>query len=101
MIELAPRLTQVRALVEHGWTNVEIARIQGVAVATVKAQVGELLKRLGVSNRTELAGLASGGRNPPEWQPTPELRWSGPRSGRLQQKWRLGNADEWRDVPGR
>jgi DNA-binding CsgD family transcriptional regulator len=55
LAELPRRSREVAALVCEGRSNKEIARTLGLSAHTVKEYVGNLCKRMGVHNRTELA----------------------------------------------
>ncbi len=60
---LPPRTRDVACLVLRGRSNKEIARELGLSVHTVKEYVGNLCRRVGAQNRTELANrLACGER---------------------------------------
>jgi len=54
---LTPRESEVLRLLEKGLQNSEIAGLIGVSPHTAKAHVANLLRKLGVSNRTEAVGL--------------------------------------------
>jgi DNA-binding CsgD family transcriptional regulator len=54
-VQLPRRSREVADLVSQGRSNKEIARELGLSVHTVKEYVGNLCRRLGVQNRTELA----------------------------------------------
>jgi DNA-binding CsgD family transcriptional regulator len=74
---LAPTLTaremEVLALLMSGKTNLEISRELFVAESTVKAHMGSIFVKLGVSTRTEAAVVG--------WETFPMLRVvSSPRS---------------------
>jgi two-component system, NarL family, response regulator LiaR len=56
--ELTPREREVLALIARGMANKRIARELGVSEKTVKAHVGHVLAKLGVSDRTQAAVLA-------------------------------------------
>jgi NarL family two-component system response regulator LiaR len=56
--DLTPRERDVLALICRGYANKRIARELGVSEKTVKAHVGHLLAKLGVSDRTQAAVLA-------------------------------------------
>ena len=61
--DLSPRTREVACLVLRGRSNKEIARDLGLSVHTVKEYVGNLCRRVGAHNRTELANrLACGQR---------------------------------------
>jgi len=51
--ELSPREREVLRLVVRGKSNKEIATLLGIAEATVKCHVSELLRRLEVTDRTQ------------------------------------------------
>ena len=55
--QLSPRELEVAVLVSQGLTNKQIAQTLGSAYETVKSQVGSVLRKTGVSNRTELTYL--------------------------------------------
>ena len=55
---LTPRELEVLGLVGRGYPNKRIAQELGVAEKTVKTHVGNLLAKLGVSDRTQAAVLA-------------------------------------------
>ena len=52
---LTPRQTETLELVAQGLTNDQIAHRMHIAPSTVKAQLGDAFRRLGVQNRTEAA----------------------------------------------
>lgn len=54
--EPTPREMQVGFLVGEGWTDREIAGELGISYWTVRTHVGNLLRKLNVRNRVELAG---------------------------------------------
>jgi two-component system, NarL family, response regulator LiaR len=56
--DLTPRERDVLALMVNGATNAEIARQMSLSLSTVGFHVGNILAKLGVSNRTEAVGLA-------------------------------------------
>ena len=55
---LTPRQRQIVALVADGWPNKEIAAELGIAVRTVEHTMTDIMTRMRVTNRTELAMLA-------------------------------------------
>jgi DNA-binding NarL/FixJ family response regulator len=55
---LTPRELEVLACVCHGMPNKQIARELGLSEKTVKAHVGRILAKLGVTDRTQAALLA-------------------------------------------
>lgn len=56
--QLTEREAEVLKLVAQGQTNAEIGRTLTIGVATVRTHVGNLLSKLGFSNRTQLALFA-------------------------------------------
>jgi DNA-binding NarL/FixJ family response regulator len=56
---LTPREQAVVGLVSQGMTNKEIARELAISPATVKAHVERIIAKLGVSDRTQAAVLAT------------------------------------------
>lgn len=52
---LSPREEDVAKMLVRGVSNKEIARTLGVEVVTVKMHVGNILRKLGVRNRTQAA----------------------------------------------
>lgn len=56
--QLTERETEVLKLVAQGQTNAEIAQTLCIGVTTVRTHVGNLLSKLGFSNRTQLALFA-------------------------------------------
>jgi DNA-binding NarL/FixJ family response regulator len=56
--ELSPREAEVLMLIAHGRTNEQIARELLVSTSTVKNHVGQILSKLGASDRTEAATMA-------------------------------------------
>ena len=56
--ELSPREAEVLRLIAHGRTNEQIARELLVSTSTVKNHVGQILSKLGASDRTEAATMA-------------------------------------------
>lgn len=61
---LTPRQSQVAALVAAGQTNDQIADALGISTRTVVRQIQDIFKRLGYSNRGELAAECALGRPP-------------------------------------
>lgn len=59
---LSPRQWDVLGLLEKGLSNKEIARVLGIAEATVKIHVHNILKALGTESRQKAAHLARQGR---------------------------------------
>ncbi|KJV10430.1 hypothetical protein VZ95_04855 [Elstera litoralis] len=59
---LSPRQHEVLGLIEQGRSNKEIARSLGIAEATVKIHVHNLLKALGTDSRQKAAYLSRQGR---------------------------------------
>jgi len=53
--ELSAREEDVARLLMRGVSNKEIARALGIQVVTVKMHVGNILRKLGVRNRTQAA----------------------------------------------
>lgn len=62
--DLTPRQEEVLKRLQRGLSNKEIARELEMSEATVKVHVRQLMKRLGVTNRTQAAVLAVRLRNP-------------------------------------
>lgn len=58
LAQLTEREAEVLKLVAQGQTNAEIAQLLMIGVATVRTHVGNLLSKLGFSNRTQLALFA-------------------------------------------
>jgi len=56
---LTPREREVRALVERGWQDKQVAATLGISSKTVEKHVGMILRKTGARNRTELAAFAS------------------------------------------
>lgn len=54
---LTHRQVEVLELLAKGLTNPEIGRVLGIGLGTVKSHVSAVIESLGVSNRTEAAGL--------------------------------------------
>ena len=52
---LSEREQDVARLLVQGVSNKEIARTLGIEVVTVKRHVGNILRKLGVANRTQAA----------------------------------------------
>ena len=59
---LTPREQDVLQCLEQGLSNREIAEALSVTTATVRTHVSSILRKLGVSNRTQAALVASRGR---------------------------------------
>ena len=57
--ELTPQQFRVFTMIAHGLLNKQIAWELGVSEATVKAHMTAIMRKLGVSNRTQAALLAS------------------------------------------
>ena len=57
-VKLTPRELEVLSLLCHGMSNKAIGRQLGIAVATVKVHVGNVLRALDVSTRLEAVLLA-------------------------------------------
>jgi two-component system, NarL family, nitrate/nitrite response regulator NarL len=57
---LTPRLFEIARLMAQGMPNRAIAERLGISDSTVKAQAGQIFKKLGVNNRTEAALLMQG-----------------------------------------
>jgi DNA-binding NarL/FixJ family response regulator len=53
--DLSPREQQVAALVAEGLTNLEIAQGLGVSSTTAKWHVSQILRKLGLRGRVQLA----------------------------------------------
>jgi DNA-binding NarL/FixJ family response regulator len=53
--QLSPRETEILALVAQGMANKQIARRLGIAEHTVKIHLGNVFRRIGVSDRTSAA----------------------------------------------
>lgn len=54
-VELTPRQVDVADLLQHGLRNQEIGARLGISPHTVRRHVEEILRRLGVANRTQAA----------------------------------------------
>jgi DNA-binding NarL/FixJ family response regulator len=54
-LDLSPREHDVAHLVARGLTNAEIASTLGISPLTAKWHVSEILRKLGVSRRVQLA----------------------------------------------
>ncbi|PPK96153.1 DNA-binding NarL/FixJ family response regulator [Kineococcus xinjiangensis] len=61
---LTDREEEVLAAVASGWTNNEVAAGLGVSLSTVKSHVANLMAKLGVRNRVEIALWAYENRRP-------------------------------------
>lgn len=57
---LSPKETEVLACIAEGLTDAEIAEKLGKSLATVKQQVGDILRKLGVSSRVVAAQCVTG-----------------------------------------
>ena len=57
---LSPREREIVELVAAGKTNKEIAALLVISLNTVKAHLGNIMGKLGVRNRVELATYALG-----------------------------------------
>ena len=55
---LTARQRQILTLLSEGCTNKEVARRLGVSAGTVKVHVSQILRALGVENRTQAAAAA-------------------------------------------
>lgn len=55
---LTPHQLRLLTHIARGATNLEIAKAQNISVGSVKNQTGALLRKLGVTNRTQAALLA-------------------------------------------
>lgn len=55
MTTISDREADVLALVRQGKANKVIARELGVSVHTIKSHVSSIMRKLGASNRTEVA----------------------------------------------
>ncbi|MCA2216962.1 helix-turn-helix transcriptional regulator [Jidongwangia harbinensis] len=60
--QLTPTEERIRALVATGLTNVEVAGRLSISAKTVEANLTRIYRKLGVRNRSELAGLADSHR---------------------------------------
>jgi DNA-binding CsgD family transcriptional regulator len=58
MSALSPREVDVARLVARGHTNAEIGGVLGISPLTAKWHVSEILRKLGVTRRVQLALLA-------------------------------------------
>ncbi|GAB2839836.1 hypothetical protein GCM10022221_44030 [Actinocorallia aurea] len=74
---LTPVEIEVLDMVAKSLTNARIARVRGIAEATVKGHVQSLMRKLGCHSRVELAVFAHIGRRYTEQDPGP-LLGSGP-----------------------
>jgi DNA-binding NarL/FixJ family response regulator len=61
--------TRVARLVAEGLSDEEIATRLAISVVTVSAELAEVLRKLGLRSRTELALLAPEGSEPRRGQP--------------------------------
>ncbi|HUS20581.1 MAG TPA: LuxR C-terminal-related transcriptional regulator [Aeromicrobium sp.] len=61
---LSRREIEVLELAAHGWTNPRIAARLFITEGTVKSHVGQILRKLGVTNRVEAVGLYLRQRTP-------------------------------------
>lgn len=66
MARLTPRQRDILALVADGLTNKQVARSLGVSAGTVKVHLAQILRTLGVQNRTQAVALAVGAKRRPE-----------------------------------
>jgi DNA-binding NarL/FixJ family response regulator len=68
--ELSPRELEVARLVAHGCTNAQIADALRISPLTAKWHVSEILRKLGVSRRVQLALVVRemGLLEPAKWQ---------------------------------
>ena len=57
---LTPRQNDIAKAIARGLSNAEIAREQGITIATVKDHVHAILTRLSLSRRTEIAAACHG-----------------------------------------
>ena len=57
--ELTPREREVAALVAEGLSNPEISQRLGIGEQTARTHVSNVLSKLGVSSRREVAGRLS------------------------------------------
>jgi DNA-binding NarL/FixJ family response regulator len=64
---LTARQRAILELLSRGETNKAIARRLGLREGTVKAHVRQIMRKLGVTNRTEVAVVCANGR------PTPKM----------------------------
>ena len=63
MTSISDREADVLALVRQGKANKVIARELGVSIHTIKSHVSSIMRKLGASNRTELAVMATAARS--------------------------------------
>jgi DNA-binding NarL/FixJ family response regulator len=61
---LSPRELETARAIGQGWSNAEIARELHISVGTVKSHVTQLLAKLGVENRVQIALLVHEARSP-------------------------------------
>ena len=58
MPSLTPRQRQILLSLTRGLSNADIATMLGISLPMVKEHISELLRRLGVANRTEAVAIA-------------------------------------------
>ncbi|GAB3414246.1 LuxR C-terminal-related transcriptional regulator [Flindersiella endophytica] len=63
-VEISAREAEVLAAIAEHRSNAQIARAMHISVRTVESHVSSLLRKYGVTDRRELAGVAGGGRAP-------------------------------------
>ena len=56
---LSPREQEIFAYLERGYSNRQIALVLGTSPLTVRNQLARLFRKVGVSSRAELVGLAA------------------------------------------
>ena len=54
-LELTPRDLQVRRHIGYGMSNDEIARNMGISVETIKEHVQNILRKMAMKDRTQVA----------------------------------------------